>query len=53
MSTLQLKINSELYNFSMKVDQRQIKAGNRSASKHRESARKDLTSLRILYRKFK
>ena len=46
MSTLQLKINSELYNFSMEVDQRRIKAANRSASKHRKSARKDLTSLR-------
>ena len=46
MSTLRLKINSELYNFSMEVDQRRIKAANCSASKHRKSARKDLTSLR-------
>ena len=46
MSTLQLKINSELYNFSMEVDQRRIQAANRSASKHRKSARKDITSLR-------
>ena len=29
----------------MEVDQRRIKVANRSASKHRESARKDLTSL--------
>ena len=35
MSTLQLKINSELYNFSMQVDQRRVKAANRSASKKR------------------
>jgi len=46
MSTLQLKINSELYNFCMEVDQRRVKAANRSASNHRKSARKDLTSLR-------
>ena len=46
MSTLKLKINSELHNFSMEVDQRQIKAANLSALKHRKSARKDLTSLR-------
>ena len=43
ISILQLKINSELYNFSMEVIQRRIKAANRSASKHRKSARKDLT----------
>ena len=30
----------------MEVDQRQIKAANDSASKHRKSVRKDLTSLR-------
>ena len=42
MSTLQLKINSELYNFSMEVDQRRIKAANRSALKNRKSVRKDL-----------
>ena len=46
MNTLRLKINSELYNFSMEVDQRQIKAANDSASKHRKSVRNDLTSLR-------
>ena len=46
MSILQLKINSELYNFSMEVDQRRIKVANRSASKHRKSARKDLTLFR-------
>ena len=46
MSTLQLKINSELYNFSIEVDQRRFKAIYRSASKHRKSARKDFTSLR-------
>ena len=42
----QLKFNSELYHFFMEVDRRRIKAANRSASKHRKSARKDLTSLR-------
>ena len=41
-----MKINLELYNFYMEVDQRRIKAANRSASKHRKTARKDLTSLR-------
>ena len=46
MSTLQLKIISELYNFSVEVDQRQIKAVNRSASEHRKSAQKDLRSLK-------
>ena len=46
ISTLQLKNNSESYNFSMKVDQRRIETTNRSASKHRKSARKDITSLR-------
>ena len=30
----------------MEVDQRRIKAANQSASKHRKSAWKDLTSLR-------
>ena len=30
----------------MEVDQRRIKAANRSAPKHPKSARKDLTSLR-------
>lgn len=46
MSTLQLRISSELYNFIMETDERRVKAANRSASKHRKSARKDLTSLR-------
>ena len=46
ISTIQLKIISELYNFSMEIDQRRIKAANCSALKHRKSDRKDLTSLR-------
>ena len=46
MSTFQLKINSESYNFSTEVDQRRIRVANRSTSKHRKSARRDLTSLR-------
>ena len=40
MSILQLKINSELYNFSMEVDQRRIKVANCSASRHRKSAQR-------------
>jgi len=46
MSTLQLRISSELYNFIMETDERRVKSANRSASKHRKSARKDLTALR-------
>ena len=46
ISILQLKINLELYTFSMDFVRRRIKAANRSASKYRKSARKDLTPLR-------
>ena len=45
MKIFQLKINSELHNFSMEINQSRIKAANCSASKHRKSAWKDLTLL--------
>jgi len=46
LSILQLTISSELYNFALETDERRIKAANRSSSKNRKSARKELTSLR-------
>ena len=46
VSTLELKISSELYNYALEIDQHRVKAANRSSSIHRKSARKDLTALR-------
>jgi len=46
MSILGLKIGTEIYNFCMMIDERRIKAANRSSSKNRKDARKDLTSAR-------
>ena len=43
---IQLKINTQLYNFVMEVDRRRVTAANRSASKNRKTTRKDLASLR-------
>lgn len=46
MSTIQLKINTQLYNFAMEVDRRRVTAANRSASSNRKNTRKDLASFR-------
>lgn len=46
MSTFQLKINTQLYNFVMEVDRRRVTAANRSASNNLKNTRKDLASLR-------
>jgi len=46
MSILGLKIGTEIYNFCMMIDERRIKAANRSSFKNRKDARKDLTSAR-------
>lgn len=46
MKILQLKIGHECYNFCIEIDERRVKAANRSSSKTRKDARKDLTSLR-------
>ena len=46
VSTLELKISSEIYNYALEIDQHRVKAANRSSSIHRKSARKDLTVLR-------